>query len=85
MPYIGGVATIGGSVFPANTTVSLFLPGSADVTGTICTGTFLGVVPTDAAGNFAGNSPPGFITVDPGEICVSGDNGRAASKLTNLP
>jgi len=81
--YIGGQATVAGTVFPVTTTVSLFLPGSADVTGSFCTGTFLGIIPTDAAGAFGGSSPPGLISTDPGEICVSGDNGKAASMLTN--
>ncbi len=81
------VGAIAGTVFPAGSSVIVYVPGTT-TDGIVCTGggIITATLATDGAGNFAAESVTGAIPTNPGEYCVDSDNGTATSSIvTELP
>ena len=70
---------VAGDVTPVTSSATLFT-GPADVTDSFCTGTFVANLVV-GGGSFAFDSGNGGFPVNPGQVCVSSDNGRADSAL----
>ena len=66
-----GNAAIAGSVFPAGSSVTVYVPGTT-TNGIACTGggNIIATLATDGAGNFAAETGPGGLLSNPGEYCV---------------